>query len=74
MQYNCQHLIIFSAGIPPDGRPVEKVLKFHTALIVTMYVLALVGLVFATVCIVFMVIFRKKRSDYLLEFEANLIY
>ena len=49
------------AGVPPDGRPVEIVLKFHTPLTVTMYVLAVVGIVFATVCIAFMVVFRTEK-------------
>ncbi len=48
-------------GIPPDGTPIEIINTIHVALIIIMDIMAIVGVTFAIVCLVFNIVFRNKR-------------
>ena len=48
-------------GIPNDGMAIEDVVTVSVALTVVYVILATAGLVFAVACILFNIIFRKKR-------------
>jgi len=50
-------------GIPPDGSPVQVVVSFHLALVVTFYLIAAGVLIFCTVCLIFNFTQRKKKWD-----------
>ena len=51
----------FLDGIPPDGTPIVVINTLHTALIVIIDIIAVAGIVFATVCLIFNIVFRNKR-------------
>ena len=48
-------------GIPNDGIPIEDVVTVSVGLTVVYVILAFAGLVFAVVCLIFTLIFRKKK-------------
>jgi hypothetical protein len=48
-------------GIPSDGTPLEVISHFHLALIIFYDILAFLGLVYTTVCLVFNFVFRKRK-------------
>lgn len=50
-----------AAGIPPDGTPIKVINTFKTALVVILDIAAAAGIIFAIVCLVFNVVFRKKK-------------
>ncbi|XP_064390850.1 gamma-aminobutyric acid type B receptor subunit 2-like isoform X2 [Halichondria panicea] len=52
---------VFPQGIPPDGIPIPQILTYHLALVIPYYILAAVGLVFCTVCLIFNFTQRKKK-------------
>ena len=54
-------VFFFTDGIPPDGRPHAVISTYNVALVVVFYVLALAGIVFAIVCLLFNWIFRKSK-------------
>ncbi|XP_064390853.1 gamma-aminobutyric acid type B receptor subunit 2-like [Halichondria panicea] len=51
----------FEGGVPPDGRPVPQFITYNLALVIPYYILAAIGLVFCTVCLLFNFTQRKKR-------------
>ena len=48
-------------GIPLDGTPIPQINSFHLALVGIYYSLAVLGIVFSTVCLVFNFTQRKKK-------------
>ena len=48
-------------GIPNDGVPIEEVVTVSLALTVVYMILAVAGIVFAIICLIFTLIFRKKK-------------
>ena len=56
MEWSC-----LADGIPNDGTPIEEVVTVSVALTVVYVVFAVAGLVFTAVCVIFTIIFRKRR-------------
>ncbi|XP_064383155.1 gamma-aminobutyric acid type B receptor subunit 2-like [Halichondria panicea] len=52
---------VYSGGVPPDGTPFNKVNTFHDALVICYYILAGLGILYSTVCLVFNFTQRNKR-------------
>ena len=52
---------VWRQGVPPDGTPLQVEHYVITPVIVLVYLAALVGIVFATFCLIFNIIFRKRR-------------
>ena len=52
-----------SDGIPSDGTPINTTVTYHLALVITYDILAILGIIFATVCLVFNFAFRKRRYE-----------
>ena len=50
-----------SDGIPPDGTPINVTVTYHLALVITYNIIAFVGLVFTTVCLLFNTLFRERK-------------
>ena len=50
-----------SDGIPPDGTPINVTVTYHLALVLTYDIIAFVGLVFTTVCLLFNTLFRETK-------------
>ena len=48
-------------GIPPDGTPIEVVSTVNLALVVIYDILAFLGLIFTTVCLVFNFGYRNRK-------------
>ena len=48
-------------GIPSDGTPLEVISHFHLALVIIYDILAFLGLIYTTVCLVFNFVFRKRK-------------
>ena len=48
-------------GVPPDGTPVKIINTFMKELVVIFDVIAIAGIVFAVICLLFNVIFRKRK-------------
>ena len=55
----CIHVIV--DGIPNDGNPIPEVVTVALGLTVVYLILAVAGVVFATVCLVFTLVFRKRK-------------
>ncbi|XP_064390840.1 gamma-aminobutyric acid type B receptor subunit 2-like [Halichondria panicea] len=55
------NITTFEGGVPPDGTPVPQFVTYHLALVIPYYILAVAGLIFCTVCLVFNFTQRKKR-------------
>ena len=53
--------LIRVGGIPSDGTPVEVIRSFHLALVIAFDVLAFLGLIYTTVCLVFNFVFRQRK-------------
>ena len=56
-------------GVPPDGTPFNKVNTFHDALVSCYYILAGLGILYSTVCLVFNFTQRNKR--YIVNFSPS---
>ncbi len=54
-------LIDSEGGIPPDGTPVTVVITFHLGLVIPFYIIAMAGLIFGTICLIFTYTQRKKK-------------
>ena len=52
---------IFTDGIPYDGSAQEKLHPNHLALIITYSLLAVAGLMYAGVCLLFNTIFKSRK-------------
>ena len=52
---------IYTAGIPYDGFPEEVIHPISTLLFVIYTLLALAGIIFVGVCLVFNIVFRNKK-------------
>ena len=48
-------------GIPPDGTTVTVISVFHIAAVSVMYTFGAGGIVFCIICLIFNIVFRKKR-------------
>ena len=48
-------------GIPNDGTPIEETVTVSIAVTVVYVIFAAAGLIFTTVCLLFIISFRKKR-------------
>lgn len=65
--HNCKHLqsdvhcYILVDGVPSDGTPIEVISSYHLALVITFDVLAFLGLIYTTVCLVFNFVFRQRK-------------
>ena len=62
------NLLSLSDGIPSDGTPINTTVTFHLALVITYDVLAILGILFTTVCLVFNFAYRKRRYMYVQTF------
>ena len=60
-QYLPVSIVIVTDGIPNDGIPIEEVVTVAVPLTVVYVILAVAGLVFTAVCMIFTVVFRKKK-------------
>ena len=72
-QYGVSHLMswlgslavleffINSGGPPPDGTPSKVIRTFKIGLVVTFYILASLGILFAIACLIFNIIFRSRK-------------
>ena len=60
-EFSVYEYIVHADGVPSDGTPIEIVSTFHTALVVIYYFLAVLGLIFTTVCFVFNFVFRNRK-------------
>ena len=58
-------MYIFPDGDPNDGIPIEEVVTVSLGLTVVYMFLATAGIVFAVACLLFTIIFRKKRYMYM---------
>ena len=52
---------LWPSGIPSDGTPVEVEHYPFTALMVIVYLYAAAGIGFAIICLIFTILFRKKK-------------
>ena len=50
-------------GVPPDGTPQKTIHTFQLGLVIVYYLLAVAGIVFTVVCLLFNFAFRKRRLD-----------
>ncbi|CAI8027307.1 Gamma-aminobutyric acid type B receptor subunit 2 [Geodia barretti] len=74
--------VTFPEGIPPDGIPKEVIVFTALPLTVVYYILATCGIVFAAVCLIFNIIYRKRKIvrltspnlNYLIIVGAVLLY
>ena len=60
-------------GVPLDGTPFNKVNTFHDALVICYYILAGLGLLYSTVCLVFNFTQRNKRLNVYVLMKCVLI-
>lgn len=51
----------YTVGVPLDGTPIKTVHTFHVKLVVIFDILAIAGILFGFVCLLFNIIFRKRR-------------
>lgn len=54
-------LTTYPNGIPPDGTPINKTVTYHLALVVIYDIIASLGLIFTTVCLVFNFAYRNRK-------------
>ena len=52
--------ILFTDGIPPDGKPEMVLNKLLLPIAIIVDVLAFIGILFAIVCLLFNTVFREK--------------
>ena len=52
---------VHTDGLPYDGLPREEVISIHPSLTAIVALLVAVGLTFSVVCIVFNIVFRKRK-------------
>ena len=52
---------LYTDGVPYDGVPRKELVTIHPALTALVSVLVAVGLVLSVVCLVFNIVFRKKK-------------
>ena len=57
-------LLLLSEGVPYDRAAIEKLHPLNQALIITYFIMASAGLVFAVVCLLFNIVFRNRRVYY----------
>lgn len=60
-QYGESSASLWPTGIPSDGTPIEVEHYPFTALMVIVYLYAAAGIGFAISCLIFTILFRKKR-------------
>ena len=61
LHFSAIMVLFFLDGIPNDGIPIEEVVTVSVGLTVVYVILAFAGLVFAIVCLIFTLRFRKKK-------------
>ena len=54
-------LFPYTVGVPLDGTPIKTIHTFHVELVVIFDILAIAGILFGFVCLLFNIIFRKRR-------------
>ena len=52
---------MYVGGIPNDGTPVKGINVQPLWLVIPYYILSLIGIIFAIVCLLFNFIYRKRR-------------
>ena len=57
-------MLNYTDGVPPDGSAISVIVLFHIAVLICMYTVAVGGIIFCIVCLVFNIVFRKRRSIY----------
>ena len=60
-KYNVGFKLSFTDGVPPDGTPISIINTFKVELIVIFDTLVLLGIIFAVTCLLFNIIYRKRR-------------
>ena len=50
-----------TVGVPPDGTPISITNTFRVEVVVLFDILAAAGIAFAVVCLLFNIIFRKRK-------------
>ena len=55
------HVHVHTEGIPYDGVPRQEVVSIHPSLTAIVALLVAAGLTFSVVCILFNMIFRKRK-------------
>ena len=63
-QYTSIHvsiIIMLTEGIPPDGSTITILSLFHIAAVTVMYVFGFGGIIFSIFCLIFNILFRKRR-------------
>ena len=55
------HTLYNADGVPSDGTLIEVISSYHLALVITYDILAFLGLIYTTVCLVFNFVFRKRK-------------
>jgi len=58
LNFSCE---IPQGGVPPDGTPVQMFREVNQALFICYTILASTGVVFAVFCMLFNIIFRKRK-------------
>ena len=53
--------VYITDGTPSDGIPIEKVVTVSVALTVVYVILAVAGIIFTAICLVFITYFRQKK-------------
>ena len=60
-----QHFILYTifnlGGIPPDGKPQSVLHKLLFPIIIVVDMLALLGILFAVVCLLFNILYRERK-------------
>ena len=51
----------YVGGIPNDGAPIKGISVQPLWLVIPYYILSLIGIIFAIVCLLFNFIYRKRR-------------
>lgn len=64
LYYTACLLYLHTGTIPMDGTPVKVIITFDLWIVGFCYTLAVVGLIFTSLCFLFNIIFRKRRYAY----------
>ena len=69
-------LMISIVGLPPDGSPIQVKVARTTVLVVIMYSWASLGIIFAVICLIFNIVFRKRRYmfNHIVNYDLLLLF
>ena len=65
------HIHLFIDGIPPDGTATKKTVTYSIPLVIVSYCLALIGELFAIMCLAFSIAFRDRRYEIVMYIEIK---